>query len=369
MRDVYHDVSERDEPWGEEMDPDPWQEIQSIPTVGGLIASGASITVEAQNAGLGQTALLGASALRKPRDGSGGAESKEPDAEPSGVELQDLLAELPLMKAELDRTRCQLAARDEELVRAVSSLATRDAMVDSLKTQLQEANELAAALHNVAAAAKAHGAKLAAAASIQSQPSAVEADRIPPVAMRTGPPVQRFGANVPDTSGAFQTIMDGSCRDNTSPTPFRSVPARTLPAYTSPERVVPPPQQTVCYQTLSMAPMHMGYSSPGAISRGAASPVLLARSIASPVQTYAAPVAVTQHVVARSVSPAQMRVTKLETPTLMLNTAVNDSVEEMKGEVKSWRKHIQSEISRLRRELTTMNEMCDEFQAASSGKC
>mmetsp|Transcript_3034 Transcript_3034/g.6052 ORF Transcript_3034/g.6052 Transcript_3034/m.6052 type:complete len:1622 (-) Transcript_3034:66-4931(-) len=93
MRDLYHEVSDRDKPWGEADDADPWRDDRGAPLVG-------TDTVKASS-----------------RLGGESPHPEEPDAEPHDGEVRDIkmAARLSDLEQQLALAKNELAKRDEEL--------------------------------------------------------------------------------------------------------------------------------------------------------------------------------------------------------------------------------------------------------------
>lgn len=136
MRELYEEVSERDDPWGAPGDPNPW-------------ADGQVICSPAEFAGEGNV----------PKSHRTGSADQEPDAEPTEIAVQKKCENMSALQAELDQAREQLTAvpalreeltqlheeKDQLLTRVAPSQVELEQLhseVERLKTQVEHLRSL-----------------------------------------------------------------------------------------------------------------------------------------------------------------------------------------------------------------------------------
>lgn len=151
MRDLYHDVSEREATWGELGDPDPWEDDSGVPVVGGT-ASGKMVAFGSSAVGESAKSLFGEKPHRAGTSGSlyetktaglsNGATATavgpapEPDAEPQNGVVGCDAKRVAMLEAELQQMNLRLAAREAELSSREVELRSLQLAQEELLTRL-----------------------------------------------------------------------------------------------------------------------------------------------------------------------------------------------------------------------------------------
>eukprot|EP00747_Dinoflagellata_sp_TGD_P007924 gnl/TRDRNA2_/TRDRNA2_117562_c0_seq1.p1 gnl/TRDRNA2_/TRDRNA2_117562_c0~~gnl/TRDRNA2_/TRDRNA2_117562_c0_seq1.p1 ORF type:complete len:331 (+),score=57.50 gnl/TRDRNA2_/TRDRNA2_117562_c0_seq1:38-994(+) len=313
-----------------------------------------------------------------------------------------MLAELPVMEQELKQAKNQLHERDAELANLHAMLAGRDQVVDELQAQLGEARSEIKTLQGpgsqAAAAANLNGfhtgSSPTGARSSSPGPNTTPASSGPPRYAATSTystsPSRRTISPPPPMRGAPGAVREAqrmviSTGDDAS---FRSASAERLQdvgtrtsswMYKAPvvstTVSAPATASTMPMTVVTTAPRALGgQQSPGvqgALAQGfrmvrSSSPATysattsggssLIHSITTPAGT-GGPVG--SPVLGGAGVPGRLRaMPDLGGAHMPENHA---DLDEMRGEIKSWRTYLQGEITRLRHELAHLNEKCDDL--------